>query len=481
MRENVKRLVALLSLVIVTCFMAGCFQGPMGPQGPAGANGANGTNGTNGINGVNGINGTNASSVCLVCHTTSKFDSITTEYKMSYHFTRGVVQNSNRFCERCHTNEGFQEIALDGLPWAQAAIPMATRIQCETCHEMRGFDFTDTIPCLLRTITPVVLNYNNLVTLSGWGSMNTTDFGQVNNLCGTCHQIRGPTSFVYQDTTSTINGAANAKKSKTDVTFTQLPYFPVSQYAPTDSVAYKNGTTFAVHDGNQTNLQSGMNAYEYPGVSYQGKDTTTWHHLKDDCTDCHILTQFSSVDSTGGHTFRINRKDRNCNVCHNLNQVMNSDSIAVASLLIQLGDLLTARKVMTKRVNTTPGQLPYTYTAVASHDFYGTLYDSTNTGKFYAGTASNNSVAPTTGILTYDNLVTWSKDTVKVANFVTSARDSVPSYSSRIGRKWLGGELGAAYNFAFVQTAIYQHEFGIHNPAYCKSVLQASINWLRSN
>jgi len=43
-----------------------------------------------------------------------------------------------------------------------------------------------------------------------------------------------------------------------------------------------------------------------------------------------------------------------------------------------LGDLLVARKIMTKKVNTTAGQLPYTYTALASHDFYGTVYDTAN-------------------------------------------------------------------------------------------------------
>ena len=44
----------------------------------------------------------------------------------------------------------------------------------------------DTNSQILRTTTPIFLNYNkNLV---------ATDFGKINNLCVTCHQIRGVTS-----------------------------------------------------------------------------------------------------------------------------------------------------------------------------------------------------------------------------------------------------------------------------------------------
>jgi len=43
------------------------------------------------------------------------------------------------------------------------------------------------------------------------------------------------------------------------------------------------------------------------------------------------------------------------------------------------------------------------------------------------------------------------------------------------------GELGAAYNFGYVFNALYQPGYGIHNPAYIKSVLSASINWLNAN
>ena len=423
-------------------------------------------------------------SSCIVCHNTAKLDSITMQYQMSYHFTRGVVNNSSRYCERCHTSEGFQEITGDGLAACQAAIPNATRIGCATCHQMKSFDLIDTAACILRTVSPVVLNYNNAFSSAGaWTTQQTTDFGEVNNLCATCHQIRGATSFTYMDTTTTVNGAANANKAAADKSFAQLAYFPVSKYAPTDTVQYKNSTSFAVHDGNQTNVFKGINAYEYPLANYDGKDTSTWHHLNWNCSDCHIMTQFSAVDSTGGHTFKINRKDPKCTGCHSLASLISSDSAYIAGQLTTLGDLLVARKIMTKKVNTTAGQLPYTYTALASHDFYGTVYDTANSGMYYAATASNNSVTPTTGLLAYDNMVSWAMDTAHVSVVVAGAtvNSSVPSYTTRIARAWKGGELGAAYNFGYVFNALYQPGYGIHNPAYIKSVLSASINWLNAN
>jgi hypothetical protein len=424
---------------------------------------------------------------CLACHSTGKWDSITAEYQMSYHFTRGVVNNTSRYCERCHTSEGFQEIIGDGLAAAQAAIPMATRISCATCHEKKGLDFVDTAACILRTISPVVLSYNNSFNGStgAWTTTKSTDFGEIDNLCANCHQIRGATSFSFTDTTS-IFGTDTSKhnphkfaRPDSTASFAQLPLFPVSKFAPTDTVSYLASRSFAVHDGNQTNLTKGVNGYEYPGVSYAtaGKDSTTWHHINAQCTDCHLATQYSAADSTGGHTFRINRKDAKCNTCHNLATQMSTDSSAISGLLVQLGDLLVARKVMTKKTVTAGSAPASAYSAQTTSDFYGNLYrDTAGTGldsTYYASTASLNSVAPTTGLLNYDNIVTWAKDKAPTG--------LATPWKGRIGRPWKGGELGAAYNFSFVYTSIYQHSFGIHNPAYAKALLQTSIDWLNAN
>jgi len=60
------------------------------------------------------------------------------------------------------TNEGFQEITSNGKFVATAEITDGTRITCQTCHKHRAFDFTgDTVSMVLRTTTPIALNYNN--------------------------------------------------------------------------------------------------------------------------------------------------------------------------------------------------------------------------------------------------------------------------------------------------------------------------------
>ncbi len=178
------------------------------------------------------------------------------EYHLSKHYLGTTSARNTKYCARCHTNEGFQEITGDGKFVAAAEIPDATRITCQTCHKHSGFDFADdTVTFVLRTTTPVALNYDNNAT--------TTDFGKINNLCVTCHQIRGATAVNYKDTTGAVK------------TFKQLPFFPLDNTLdPLSTVKYQVGQSFSVHDGNQSNLFAGINGYEYPGKTY----TRTWKH-----------------------------------------------------------------------------------------------------------------------------------------------------------------------------------------------------------
>src|ERR1035437_3300827 len=201
-----KNLIKLLSLLIILGFLFTACEGPMGPPGK------------------------NANDVCITCHNTPNQDAKLAEYQLSKHFYGTSSARNQKYCARCHTNEGFQEITGDGKFVVAAEIPNATRITCETCHKHHAFDFTgDTVSMILRTTTPIALNYNNNVT--------TTDFGQINNLCCTCHQIRGVTSVNYTDATGAVK------------TFNQLPFFPLSNTLESTTVKLKVGTNFAVHDG----------------------------------------------------------------------------------------------------------------------------------------------------------------------------------------------------------------------------------------
>jgi hypothetical protein len=434
-------------------------EGPMGPAGPTGANGAigatgpkgadgvnglNGVNGTNGMNGKDGINGTDgkdANSSCLVCHTVANFDAKINEYHFSKHYTGNTSARNGKYCAKCHTHEGFQELQGNGkFASTTNDMPNATRINCKTCHAHSGFDFSgDTVSQILTTTSPVYLNYNK--------NLTSTDFGKINNLCVTCHQIRGATAVAYSDTTLTPDVINKA--------FEQLPYFPFSATKDDNAnVSYLAGRSFSVHDGNQSNLFKGINGYEYNGVDYS--TSRTWKHSDAACTDCHMNT-FDPIKNVGGHTLLVN--EASCTACHSGSDKITPIQSYIDGLRVQLGELLTARKVFKKTTNSTTGAV--SYSALNTHDFNGKLY--ANDGGTYATSSSNNTVSPTTGLVIYGNILKYAADA---------------DNGKRIGREWKMGELGAAYNYGYINSELSK---GVHNPKYAAKLLQASIDWLNAN
>jgi hypothetical protein len=420
-------------------------EGPMGPTGPAGANGTNGVNGINGVNGTDGMNGTNgtdgkdANESCLVCHTIANFDSKIAEYQLSKHYMGTTSSRFTKYCAKCHTHEGFQELQGNGkFTSTTYDIPNATRINCKTCHKHTGFDFSgDTVSQILSTISPVYLNYNK--------NLTSTDFGAINNLCVNCHQIRGVTAEVYSDTTLTPD-VINAK-------FNQLPYFPFANTDDNASVSYLAGRSFSVHDGNQSNLYKGINGYEYVGKTY----TRTWKHSDFTCTDCH-MNEYNATTKTGGHTMIVNEEA--CKTCHGGSDKIGITQSYIDGLRIQLAELLVARKVFKKTTNSSGA---VSYSAVPTHDFNGVLYPTTQTTTKFATSSSNNTVSPTTGLVVYGNILKYAVDA---------------DWATRIGREWKYGELGAAYNYAYINSEL---SLGAHNPTYAAQLLQNSIDWLNAN
>ncbi|MEK7719132.1 MAG: multiheme c-type cytochrome, partial [Bacteroidota bacterium] len=143
-----------------------------------------GKDGTNGTNGATGAAGKYANSTCLTCHSTANMTAKDEQYKLSKHFYGTTSARNGKYCARCHTNQGFKEITSQDKFFVSNDIPNATRITCETCHSHTTFEFgTDNGPLILTTTDPIYLNYFNIA--------KTQDFGKVNNLCCTCHQIRG--------------------------------------------------------------------------------------------------------------------------------------------------------------------------------------------------------------------------------------------------------------------------------------------------
>ena len=412
-----------VALFFAAALLAAC-------EGPAG------TAGVPGADGVNGTNGTNANAACSHCHTTARFDTMTNQYHAQKHYTGTTSTTRNtKYCARCHTNEGFQQITGAGTFVVTNDIPMATRITCETCHKHSGFDFgVDTNTQILRVTSPVFLNYN--------GNLTATDFGGMNNLCVTCHQIRGVTSERYTDSLGVVR------------TFNQLPFFPfLSSKNDNALVNYQVGQSFSVHDGNQSNLFKGINGYEYSGQTY----TRTWQHSANNCTTCH-MNQFDPIANVGGHTLIANKVD--CEGCHTQDHILPTQA-AIDAKRIELGNLLTARKVFRK---STSSSGVVSYSAVQTHDFYGRLFPTTaSTTLFATALASANTVSPTTGLVVYGNTVTLAVDA---------------SWATRIGRQWRYGELGAAYNYGYINSEL---SMGVHNPVYAMQLLQKSIDWLNAN
>ena len=410
-------------IVLTAAFLAAC-RGPEGPAGPAG------------INGLDGKPGTDANAACLACHSTANMSAKYDQYYQSKHFTGNTSLTRNtKYCARCHTNEGFREITGAGTFVVHNDIPDATRISCGTCHKHMGFDFAvDTTTQILRTTAPVFLNYNkNLV---------ATDFGKINNLCVTCHQIRGVTQERYTDSLGVVK------------TFSQLPFFPFpatkDDKAP---VNYQVGQSFSVHDGNQSNLFKGINGYEYNGQTY----TRTWQHSANSCTTCH-MNKFDATRKVGGHTLIPNETE--CSNCHASDHIETTQR-AIDAKRIELGELLVARKVFRKSTNSSGA---VSYSAVQTHDFYGRLFATAATPTMYAtGMVSANTVSATNGLVVYGNSITLGTDA---------------SWATRIGRPWKYGELGAAYNYGYINSEL---SMGVHNPVYAMQLLQKSIDWLKAN
>lgn len=401
-------------------FGAACVkEGPPGPKG---------------TDGTNGSNGKDANTVCLTCHSTANMTAKETQYQLSKHFFGTTSARNTKYCARCHTSEGFKEITTQNKYVVSNDIPNATRITCETCHSHSTFEFgTDPNPVILTVNDPVYLAYFN--------NLKAQDFGKVNNLCCTCHQIRGVTSVNYTDAAGKVQ------------TFNQLPYFPLDVAKQNTTVKYTIGTSFSVHDGNQSNLFTGINGYEFSGKTY----TRTWKHSTYKCTDCH-MNEFDATTKTGGHSLIVNRAK--CTACHGSDKLTPIEK-EIDALRIQLGEELAKKKVFKKTINATTGIA--SYSALPSHDFFGTLFPTTqSTTLFGTALAGANTVSPTTGLVVYANNVTMAVDT---------------DWANRIGREWKYGELGAAYNYGYINSELSK---GLHNPTYARQILQNSIDFLKS-
>ena len=448
-----KNLIKFLSLLTIAVFMLASCEGPMGPAGE------DGIDGIDGEDGIDGKDGKDVLPLCLKCHSAANMIAKEAQFELSDKGERGA--RSGKYCARCHTTEGFHEIVKMGTFFVSNVMLNGTKHGCTTCHKHSTFEFSgDTVSQVLRTIAPVYTNFDNMDTVSNsYKATIASDYGPINNLCGTCHQYRGSRSgMVYTDTLL----------KKTNVKFSDYPFWPIANVSSNENnvVKFKVGANIDIHEGaNQADYLISKSGYEYTGKTY----TKTTSHSGFTCTQCH----FNKYDAgKGGHTMIVNRLDPKCAVCHTgATSIDNKRTATLASInekLAQLGDLLAARKVFKKSSSTSSSAINgFTYSAVPSHDFYGTLLPTTlSTEKFALGISNKTSVSTTNGLLQYYAEVTWKTDA---------------DYATRIGRPWKYGELGAAWNFIYVYTTASSANRAVHNPTYAMQLLQTSIDWLTAN
>ena len=479
---KLSNLFRLLFLALVVTFIApSCVK--EGPMGKAGENGAT------------GAAGKDANAVCLTCHAKANMDAKQSEYALSKHFFGTTVARNTKYCGRCHTSDGFIEIT--SKPWASGALisaandnPTAKRISCETCHTHTTFEFSaNPVEDILRTTSPVSLNYYN--------NSKTEDFGKIENLCVTCHQIRGATTVAVAIKSKLDNTKDSLTKTGALVatSFKQLPFFPFDNTGKAAAdmakeVDFKVGQSVSVHDGNQSNLFAGINGFEYPGKTY----TRTWQHslvggqTPFSCVGCHMNEvgqgmnkKYPNADGTagkittvGGHTLVPNEEA--CIKCHKSDHLVATEN-AVNGLLVQLANRLVAKKLFKPSLDSKTGAVVLfdpaaetgTPAAIPAQDFYGTLLPTTIDSKNYglALASANAIVAGPTPASASLNLI--------YVSTVTMRKDLVTDAPYRKGAKWTYGELGAAYNFGFIMSELSK---GVHNPTYAQQILQTSIDYL---
>lgn len=299
-----------------------------GPAGPAGEDGTDGTNGTNGTDGVDGT------SSCVECHDADA-TLITPEFQWArsmHNAGTAIARSSSSSCSQCHSDQGFH-LSNGNALGEGVSVNDPTTINCYTCHNIHldyapsDLDFTyPDIPEWHVTYGKDVSGYNP----------------EKGNLCSHCHQSRERNPVV-------------------DMTDLSLMYTGIS-------------THYGPHYSSQANLNGGFGAYEIAGSIDYGNGMHTHSGIENTCVKCHM--GFSSASGSGGHGMHVGTSDleASCTPCHSNGSGANAlydtyyhDNFATidhdgdvptlntTSRYTVLGDLLTAKGVYTKVVDSVGG------------------------------------------------------------------------------------------------------------------------------
>lgn len=343
-----KFLLGLCALAIIgSTIFTGC-KGKDGEIGPAGANGTNGlngidgtngTNGTNGVDGLNGVDGVDANSFCRDCHNTANWTAVIAQLESSKHGDRTgnmAEEGQRRDCAKCHSAQGFFATLENGLDTpsvnygsnSQWAASTNFTLTCDVCHEFHGtLDEADFPNYALRHVSGFAPIFDKT---KSW------DFGG-SNACMSCHQNRPNTSVKDIAGVNTIDLATTADGDSVRIT----------------------SQRYGGHHGPQGQLYAGVGKgnYEITGTASYSNSTG---HSSLICGDCHIMSTASNADSTGGHYYKLAKRDSKnatvagtenvtkCVSCHTgtTDHNINGVQAAVKQLMLDIETYLVSKNIL---------------------------------------------------------------------------------------------------------------------------------------
>ncbi|HAN79204.1 MAG TPA: hypothetical protein DCQ31_16265 [Bacteroidales bacterium] len=270
------------ALAIAFALVVGCIEGPEGPTGLKGEKGDTGAAGVAGAKGDKGDTGAAGEVSCKMCHDGIQHPMAEGTFLLSGHnlnTTEAVSYAGGRGgCARCHSHEGFVEIASASVNSTTTTFAAPSGMKCSTCHDHGNFDFTTNIKGLRwsKAVTPIMYGFTK----------EAMDIDVSNNLCISCHQ-----------------GRDNDYKEFATTDYDWTPKFSSSTATGT--------IRFYPHYVPQAQIFLGKMAYEgftNPATAF----ASTTHKGAANCTSCHMGAGIAN--QTLNHAMKP--KAEYCSGCH---------------------------------------------------------------------------------------------------------------------------------------------------------------------
>jgi len=422
----------LTVLTAIALFGLVACEGPAGPAGKDGTAGATGATGQNA--GFVYFEGFKADLKCAQCHNPNDVDTTyrvitkSTQYEMSGHKELGNYDRNTTTCAGCHTNEGFFERSLRGVanetftltaasgPLTNQAYTSSSPVGCFTCHAPhKRGDFS-----LRDTVGQV-----KIFSLVAGNTTKTFTGSTSAQLCVKCHQPRMTSHFLIPGTTPT-SWQPNANAAATD----------------TAKIYTSRWNNHVSGEGIQTML--GFGGVEFAGNTYSSSFHSTALQSKAlDCADCHMATPVGNKG--GGHTFKVgyipegsttlsyNLLGCNTSACHGTSGAITTSGAKWKTVREEMrGKTVALAKMM---------------------------MDSATVSKWT--------------VLRSGKFVPWVTQSVSLAGDTSWAANAATATPLQIVP---AVKAGALWN---LQMAMYEASRGIHNTAYTRSLLDASIAELK--